>query len=206
MDLRQSSETPSLPVRANPSPQVDVAALTRQLAKGDETAYRVFYNAYYNRLWRYLLVVTRGDEDASREALQGALIRLARYAREFSSEAVFWSWLTKLARSALYDSRRQRGRYRTLLERFTERSRIEQTAPDDGVAESHLVAILDKQLLSLPLEERTLIERKYIEGMAVAAIAQSLDMSDKAVESWLSRIRGKLRRAALEELKRDASA
>ena len=53
----------------------DVAALTRALARGDEAAFREFYGAYFDRLLRYLLVVTGGDETAAREALQLTLVR-----------------------------------------------------------------------------------------------------------------------------------
>ena len=95
---------------SRPSESLDVEALTRRLTRGDEAAYRVFYEAYFDRLSRYLLVVTGGDDDAVREALQGTLVRLVRYSRVFSDEAVFWSWLTVLARSALSDDKRKRRR------------------------------------------------------------------------------------------------
>ena len=35
-------------------------------------AWRTFYDAYLDRLWRYLLVVAAGNEDTARESLQGA--------------------------------------------------------------------------------------------------------------------------------------
>ena len=57
---------------------LDVAALTRRMKEGDEMAYRTFYDAYYPRLWRYLLVVTAGHEEASSEALQAALAKQGR--------------------------------------------------------------------------------------------------------------------------------
>ena len=57
-------------------------------------AYRVFHDTYLDRLWRYLLVVTAGKEDAAREALQAALVRVVRHIKVFPDDAVFWSWLT----------------------------------------------------------------------------------------------------------------
>ena len=62
---------------------MDVAALTRAMALGDEAAFRQFYDAYFDRLLRYLLVVTGGNEQAAREALQGALVRVARHVKPF---------------------------------------------------------------------------------------------------------------------------
>ncbi len=39
----------------------DIASLTARMARGEEEAYRRFYALYFDRLLRYLLVVT-GDE------------------------------------------------------------------------------------------------------------------------------------------------
>jgi hypothetical protein len=39
---------------------LDVPLLTGSMVSGDEAAYRIFYDAYFNRLSRYLLVVTAG--------------------------------------------------------------------------------------------------------------------------------------------------
>src|ERR1035438_7383860 len=119
------------PAGETPPEPLDVAALTRRMAEGDEPAYRTFYDAYFNRLSRYLLVVTAGNEDAAREALQSALVRVVRHIKVFPSDAVFWSWLTVLARSALNDQTRKRRRYLAFLARFAWYAREEQTAPSD---------------------------------------------------------------------------
>ncbi|MEO7299756.1 MAG: sigma factor [Verrucomicrobiota bacterium] len=84
----------------------DIPLLTAQMAKGDEAAYREFYELYFNRLLRYLLVLT-GNEETAREALQLTLLRVARHAKKFESEAALWSWLTVLARSSVIDESRK---------------------------------------------------------------------------------------------------
>jgi RNA polymerase sigma-70 factor (ECF subfamily) len=173
--------------------------LTRRLARGDEAAYREFHHAYFDRLSRYLLVVARGDEQAAREALQGSLIRLARHARVFSDEAIFWSWLTVLARSSLADGRRSSRRYLAFLERF----RMHRHVEVDDRSEGHLEELLAGHLAALSEEERRLIERKYFEHMSVRSIAEASMTTEKAVESSLGRIRRKLKEAVLAELRNE---
>ena len=85
----------------------------------------MFHELYFQRLLRYLLVVTGGREEAAREALQIALLRVVRHIRRFDREAVFWSWLTVLARSAVVDEERKRHRYLAFLDRFFRREQIE---------------------------------------------------------------------------------
>jgi RNA polymerase sigma-70 factor (ECF subfamily) len=171
------------------------------MAQGDEQAYRAFYDAYFNRLYRYLLVVTLGDDDAAREALQSALVRLVRHIRTFPSDTIFWSWLTVLARSALSDQNRKRRRYLAFLDRFAWHMRARQAAPDAPEADARLAALLEGSLETLPPDDRRLVEAKYLDRHSVRDIAQSFNTSEKAVESRLVRIRLKLKTAILDALK-----
>ena len=189
---------------ASPVP-LDVALLTRSMVNGDEAAYRTFYDAYFNRLSRYLLVVTGGDEDATREALQATLVRVVRHIKIFPDEASFWNWLAVLARSALSDQGKRRRRYLAFLDRFTQHTRVEHSAADYREADAKLLTLLERVVQGLPLDERELVERKYFSRRSVRDIAGELQISEKAIESRLVRVRRKLRDAMLAELKNESS-
>lgn len=179
------------------------AALTRAMSKGDEMAYRIFYDAYFDRLLRYLLVVTGGNEESAREALQLALVRVVRHVKVFESEEKFWSWLTVLTRSALADESRKRRRYFAFLERFTRQQETGSAAMDNGEADDQLRTLLERKLTALPADERQLVEQKYILRQSVREIAGGRQTTEKAVESKLSRVRRKLKDAVLAELKNE---
>ena len=174
------------------------------MVAGDEAAYRQFHEAYCPRLHRYLLVVATGDEDAAREALQAACIRVGRHIKEFSDEQIFWNWLTVLARTALADQRRKRSRYRTFLDRFTLQVRLDAAGQaEDGRADAQLLAALERSVRELPTDERDLVERKYFGREPVREIADALQVSEKAIESRLTRVRRKLKDALLTKLKHE---
>ncbi len=181
----------------------DIAALTRAMAGGDETAYRLFYDAYFDRLLRYLLVVTGGNEEAAREALQLALVRVVRHVKVFDAEEKFWSWLTVLARSALADESRKRRRYFAFLDRFSRHQEIGPSAMDNGEADEQLRVLLESKLTALPEDERQLVEQIYILRQSVREIADGRQTTEKAVESRLSRVRRKLKDAVVAELKNE---
>jgi RNA polymerase sigma-70 factor, ECF subfamily len=191
------------PVDAKPPEPLDVPALTRRMVQGDETAYRAFYEAYFDRMFRYLLVVTSGDEEAAREALQSALVRVVRHIKIFPNEAVFWGWLTVLARTALADQKRKRRRYLAFLERFTWHSRVEQAVPVDREADGRLESLLQESVQALPFDERQLVEAKYFERRSVREVAEETNLTEKAVESRLVRIRQRLKAAIVEGLRRE---
>ena len=172
------------------------------MAKGDETAYRMFYELYFHRLLRYLLVVTAGREEAAREAVQLAFLRVVRHIRKFDSEPAFWSWLTVLARSAVVDEERKRHRYLAFLDRFFLGRQIEAAADLD--AEGRLHELLQANLDALSCDQRELIRRKYFAREPVKEIAMDLGATEKAIESQLVRIRRKLKTGILGQLKNES--
>jgi RNA polymerase sigma-70 factor (ECF subfamily) len=170
---------------------------------GEEAAYREFFNAYYDRLFRYLIVVAAGDLGAAEEALESALLRVVRYIKVFEREDVFWNWLTVLVRSAFSDQSRKRRRYLAFLDRFTRQQRVETPGSDDSAAEARLLAVLDQSLAALPEDERQLLESKYFAHRSVRDIAAESQTSEKAIESRLVRIRRKLKDAVMAQLKHE---
>jgi RNA polymerase sigma-70 factor (ECF subfamily) len=200
----QSSSPRSAATDKSPRETPDVAALTRTMLKGDEMAWCTFYDAYFNRLWRYLLVVAAGNEDTAREALQGALVRVARHIKVFHDENTFWSWLTVLARSAFTDETRKRRRYFSFLDRFTRHANLESEIRDDPHADERLRVWLAHHVALLPPDEQRLVEQKYSARRSVREIADELQTTEKAVESKLSRVRKKLKDAVLTELNHES--
>ena len=178
------------------------------MTSGDENAYLLFHEAYFQRLYRYLLVVAAGDEEAAREAVQSTFLRVVRYIKPCTEEPHFWSWLTVLARTSLADQRRKRSRYRAFLERFIGYARVEAEVKPaaDGQADAQLLSALEECVGRLPPDERELVQRKYFARESVRDIAASLQISEKAVESRLTRVRLKLKAETLNGLKHESRA
>jgi RNA polymerase sigma-70 factor (ECF subfamily) len=191
----------AVPTASAPAAMGSIARLTTLLAAGDEAAFREFHDRFFNRLYCFLLVVARGSEDEALEALQQTLLRVVRYARVFTSEEVFWSWLKALARSAARDAGRQRQRYTALLERFAHfvqgRESQDQSAGEEGT----LHDLVEEVLAALPPEERRLIEGKYLLGETVRELSARVGLTEKAVEARLGRLRQHLRNCLLERLR-----
>ncbi len=182
---------------------ISIEALTRQLSKGDESAYRLFYSAYRPRLERYLWVVTRGKEGTIHEALQGTFTRVVRHIRPFISEEAFWSWLTVLARSALSDESKKRRRYFAFLDRFRQQVDFGCNDLPNTADGEELIGLLDDAVALLPLDEQQLLRSRYFERSPIQAIADHAQTTEKAVQSKLARIRRKLKEVISAQLKND---
>lgn len=164
-------------------------------------AWRTFHEAYFNRLFRYLLVVAGGNEELAREALQATLIRVVRHIKVFSDADAFWNWLTVLARSAYADETKKGRRYSSFLRRFTEHASTQAESVRENQANARAEALLERHIALLPPEDLHLIAQKYFARCSVREIANELHTSEKAVESRLTRIRRKLKAAVLTDLK-----
>lgn len=200
-DLENPTGRPDL-IKNSSSPLCNASILTGLMARGDEAAYRFFFEQYYHRLFRYQIVVCHGNEDQAREALQSTFLRVVRHIRRFDSEEVFWSWLTVLARSAAKDEQRKQQRQISFWSRFFKSQPQNEEAPDVE-ADEQLTALLEKHLKQLPESDRVLVEEKYLNCQSVKSIALKAQASEKAIDSRLVRLRKKLKAAILAELKNE---
>jgi RNA polymerase sigma-70 factor (ECF subfamily) len=178
--------------------KLDIFKVTMEMGQGSEDAFNLFYSHYFDRLYQYVLVITHGDEDLTRDVMQDTMVRVIRYIKPFQEEKIFWNWLTKIARTAFIDS----------LRRWKKKD--EKTVPilddEDYVwvsQHSHdeiLLTSLNEVFLMLPEDERFLISDCYLHGKTHETMGQELGITAKAVESRLARIRAKMRTMILKRL------
>jgi RNA polymerase sigma-70 factor, ECF subfamily len=176
--------------RESAKPQTDAStgALTRRLLKADEEAYREFHDLYSHRLFGYLFVLCRGNEEQAREILQQTLIKVARYIRVFDDEEIFWKWQTALARSCWIDETRKRNRYLAALERLWKRNSHQDLAHDAALDE-----LAERAIEFVSEEDRVILKQKYFDGLSVREIAEACGATEKAVESRLTRARARMK-------------
>jgi RNA polymerase sigma-70 factor (ECF subfamily) len=187
-----------------PEPSSDVLTLTARMSRGDEAAFYKFYHLYFNRLLRYLFVVTGGQEEIAREALQLTFVRVARHVRKFDSETAFWNWLAVLARNCAMDELRKRNRHQSLLARLFQRRPAEVDLKTEEADELFL-KLVETEIAGLPDDERLLLERKYFAEETARNLAEEFQVTEKAMESRLLRIRRKLKATIRDRLKNETT-
>lgn len=162
--------------------------LAAAVARGDEAAFREFYEHYHRRLFRFALVLGRGDETLAHDAVQSAFVTAAKKLRRAESEEHLWNWLARVTRQQLAKTWRQRQRDSTVIGVADLPECADGCQPDSVLEES-----LDTALLALDADERQLIEWFYLDGRSHKEIAGRLLTTSKAVSSRLERTRARLR-------------
>ena len=188
-----------------PKPPPDVLTLTVRMSRPQASAHSLeFYKLYFNRLLRYLFVVTGGQEEIAREALQLTFVRVARHVRKFDSETAFWNWLVVLARNCAVDELRKRNRRQSLHARFFQQRPAGADLKSEE-ADERFLKLLENEIASLPDDERLLLERKYFAEETAHGLAEQFQVTEKAMESRLLRIRRKLKTVMLDRLKNETT-
>ena len=180
-----------------------IAAMTAAIATGDERAFDRFYAAWFDRVHRYLLVIAAGWTEGARDALQETMLRAARSMKPFPTSGDLWNWLRRVAKNSFYDQlRREKRREAGLVRLSAFRSEPEDLSGDKDASAAELKEHLAACLATLPKEERDLVAGKYFEAKSGETLARDLDLTTKAVESRLARIRKKLKAKIMKRLER----
>jgi RNA polymerase sigma-70 factor (ECF subfamily) len=169
--------------------------LAAAVARGDEAAFRRLYDAYQARLFRFALVLGRGDEWLAHETVQSVFLTTAAKLRSVAGEEHLWNWLARVARQHLAKHWRQQGRESAMVSMAD----LPNTA-ETGQSEARLEESLDAALLELDAEDRQLIERFYLDGRSQKEVAGELNLTPKAVSSRLERARARLRALVAKRL------
>jgi RNA polymerase sigma-70 factor (ECF subfamily) len=177
----------------------DIQALTRAVRRGDADAFSRFYDLYSFRLYKFLLVLARGDENEAREVCQAVFIKLAKRCDLFDDERRLWAWLCVLAKNTFVDQCRRRQR----LSRFVSLDEL-CAEPNGQVRPEHrLGEILREALAALPPDERELIQAAYVDKRPLRELADEAGQTYKAIESRLGRLRQKLKEQLLKDLRHE---
>jgi RNA polymerase sigma factor (sigma-70 family) len=177
---------------------MDVRAMTRGIREGREDAFDAFYSGYADRMYRYLLVSSKGDEERGRDVLQDALLRVVRHLPPLDAPEDLWRYLVTIMRSSLVDQFRRRSR--------NPGSNVASPEPVDRPEEranDRMYALLDDALAALPIDDRRILEQHYFQGASQAEIAGRNESSLKGLAMRLSRLRRRMRDFILEGLRRE---
>jgi RNA polymerase sigma-70 factor (ECF subfamily) len=183
--LRRPARTDDAPLRAP-----DDVVLLQRAANGDAPAVRRLLDDVAPLVYGYLFARVGGDQTSAEDLLQETLLEAVRSARSYRGEATLSTWLCAIARRRLarhYEAERKAEIARRGLVAVTVRA----PDTDDGVDRRDEVV---RALGRIPASHRQVLVLKYLDGLAVEAIAAELGRSRVQVQSLLQRARDGLRR------------
>lgn len=187
--LTPRAEFYSMSVSAEASLESDEAILGR-VGRGDEAAFSELYDRFSGKLFGLIRQMI-GDEKEAEDVLQEGFVYLWQHAAQYDrSKSKAFTWAVMIFRNKAIDRLRARGRRERLDERAaTELPLISGTAPgaDEAADSSDRGRIVRLALLSLPEEQRKLIEFAFLKGLTHHSIAESLGIPLGTVKTSIRR-------------------
>lgn len=167
---------------------------------GDERAFDAFFDAFYDRIFRFA-ASRMHDDDAAQDLAQATLVAAVRKLDTWRGEAALFSWLCSICRRELmahWERTRRQPTAPAFADGVDARGVLDQIAaggdmPDIELERREVAQLVHLTLDHLPDRYGDLLEWKYIQGHAVSEIAARLHSTPKAVESMLTRARNAFR-------------
>ena len=189
----------------SPTTPITDQELVAAMLRGEEPAFRSFFETYFPRVYRFALPRLGGDVEAGKEVVQATLTRAMRGLAGFRGEAALFSWLCQICRRQIVDYLRANRRHsdnvvlidddpelRAALEAIEAPTADE---PYQGYDSSQTRKLIQTVLDRLPSRYGDVLEWKYIEGRSVEEIGQRLGVGHIAAQSLLARARVAFREA-----------
>ncbi|MBI4933367.1 MAG: sigma-70 family RNA polymerase sigma factor [Actinobacteria bacterium] len=143
------------------------------------------FRAHYGRLVRALTLVS-GSQEAAADAVQEAFVKAHLHWRRVQRYDDPVGWIRRVAINKLRDENRRQGRKNKAVERLQGEMRSDGVEWSDGADAGALLA-------GLPKQQRFAMALFYVEGLSVAEVANTLDISEGAVRFHLHQGRTRLR-------------
>lgn len=169
------------------------------MLKGDEAAFRAFFETYFPRVYRFALPRLGNDVEACKEVVQSTLIKAMRGLAGFRGDAALFSWLCQICRRQIADYLRANKRHSQNVVLIDDtpglREALEAIAapaadePLQGYGMAETRRLVQSVLDRLPSRYGDVLEWKYIEGRSVEEIGDLLGVGQTAAQSLLARAR-----------------
>ncbi len=179
----------------------------RQASPGDPRLYELLMVDFYNFIYRLTSSIL-GDPCEADDAAQETMIQAATHISNYQVGTNIKSWLARIAINICRDRQRRMHAAKLLqgvLKIFSRQALEDSPTPEEVVLHNERQRAIQAAIQSLDEKHRLPILLRYVQGMAIAEVAQALDVNEGTVHSRLHYAHLKIR-DRLEELARDQNS
>jgi RNA polymerase sigma-70 factor (ECF subfamily) len=174
--------------------QVD-QALIEQCKSGDQEAWSQLVEVTHREVYTLCLRILGNSDDAA-EATQDAYLKVYRGLPGFRGDAMFSTWLYRVATNAAISKQRGRSRRRAHEAAVDEDVMAQlpsSVSVEDAAGARVEVGVLERALAALPDMYREAVLLRDVYGLSIEEIAGQLKISETAAKVRVHRGRKKLR-------------
>jgi RNA polymerase sigma-70 factor (ECF subfamily) len=172
------------------------ASLVEDARSGDRDAFEELVRRNADRLYAVVLRFV-ADADEAQEVCQEAFLRAWRGIGRFQGRSRFFTWLYRIG---INEAKRRAAKRRPepvlpLDDEAVPEAPDWSEAPHSRLEQGELARVLEGAIRALPIEYRTPIVLRDVEGLSTREAAELMDLGEAALKSRLHRARLAVRRA-----------
>jgi len=172
----------------------DLQTVKNMLA-GDEAAFNAFYEAFYDRVFRFC-ARRLDDEDTAYDIVQQTFERALKYLYTYKGEASLYTWLCQICRNEIARWFGRKSNKSNLHVSIDDNPAIRAILESDeygGMVDEQtqleLAQIVHIAIDGMPKHYVEVLRLKYLKGVSVEEIGIQIGLSFLATESLLARAR-----------------
>jgi len=165
----------------------DEAKLISRCQEGDQEALKQIFDLYHNKVYRVAYGVLRHREEAL-DIVQEVFIKLFRSIRDFKRESRLSTYLYRMTVNTAIDHLRKMGKARVSSldgEEAIQPAEEPERRPDRIFLYKELEGKVNEALNKLPVDQRTAMVLREVEGLSYQEIAETMKSSIGTVMSRL---------------------
>jgi RNA polymerase sigma-70 factor (ECF subfamily) len=169
--------------------------LVRQAQQGDKDAFAELYEAYFDRIYRYV-VIKIGNKTEAEDMTQQVFLKAYQSIRSYKWKGVpFSAWLFRIAHNQIVDFFRKQSKRPTV--RLEESTVVSSDNPLHTVESRFDIERLRAATLQLTSAQQEVISLRFAGGLAIAEVARTMGKSEGAVKALQHSAVAALRRVLL---------
>ncbi len=173
--------------------------VVHRVRNGETALFEILVRRYNQRLYRVARAIL-GDDSEAEDVVQEAHVRAYQHLNQFTGQAKYSTWLTKIAAHEALARARRRDRFVAIdsvpepnNDTMTART-SKQPTPEQQALVKELRGLLEASINALPETYRLVFMLREIEGMSTVETAESLGITEETVKTRLHRAKALLRR------------
>lgn len=172
---------------------------------GNDQALRELHDRYITQIFRYAYTQT-GDYYRAEEVTQDIMYKMARNLADFKGDSSFRTWLFTISRRTIIDYYRKQKKHQNSVsmtdEQMAHIPEGKKSVEDQVISKDRSNALLER-MQQLPVNDRTVLHLRYIEGLSIIETAKAMSKTTMAIKSLQTRAKAKLAKLLKSEVEWD---
>ena len=164
------------------------------MAKGDEKAFRLLFNHYWNHIYSIAFAFTKSMV-LSEEIVQDVFLKIWLKRELLTPIKNFKGYLFTVARNHIYNELRKKSCEQSFVEHLEEYFIEISSIPEQQLFLKEAQSLIDEAVSQLPMQQRTVYELSRKDGLDHAQIADKLGISKLTVKSHMNKALHMIRQA-----------